>query len=61
LHLGGHGQHVGEQSIVRQHGVIDLFGVDVSLRLVEDAGQVAEDVDESWNARLIHGNVHMNP
>src|SRR5450755_1668507 len=31
----------------------------MGLRLVEDVGQVAEDVDETRDARLIHGNFHL--
>jgi hypothetical protein len=33
----------------------------VGLGLVQDVGQVAEDVDEARNARLIHGNGHGEP
>ena len=36
LHLLGHGQHVGEQAIGSQRGAIELLGVDMGLRLVED-------------------------
>ena len=58
LHLLGKRQHVGEQAVGRQRGRVDLPRIDMGLRLVQDAGQVAQNIGKAWHAGLVHGQRH---
>ena len=58
LHLAGEGQHIGEQTVSRQRAGIELFGFDVRLRFVQNAGQVAKHVGKAGHTGLVHGKGH---
>lgn len=58
LHLARQREHVGIQPERGQRGGIQIFCIDMGLRLVEQRGKIVEHVNEARRAGGIHGDGH---
>src|SRR5690606_16487962 len=58
LHLLREWIHVGREPIVHDGSDVDLAGVRMRLRLVEDLREVLEEIRQSGNTGLVHRDLH---